>query len=150
MPPVRLHNLDRLGPEARRQIRSALESERRAGEQPNHAVEDVSPTPSKLRNVRTVIDGFTFDSLLEAKRYGELKMEAIAGVIADLQVHQRFRLDVNGVHICDYEADFVYRRNGNLIVEDVKSKPTVTRLYRVKKKLLRALHGIGIQEVFEE
>jgi hypothetical protein len=37
-----------------------------------------------------------------------------------------------------------------LVVEDVKSKPTVTRLYRVKKKLMRALHGIEIQEVFAD
>jgi len=74
----------------------------------------------------------------------------MAGVIADLLVHQRFCLDVNGVHICDYESDFSYRRNGRLVVEDVKSRPTVTRLYRVKKKLMRAIHGVEIQEVFED
>jgi hypothetical protein len=150
MPPVRLCNLDRLGADARRQIRNALESERRDGDQSHRIVGDGSPSPSKLHNVRTRVDGITFDSLSEAKRYGELKIETMAGVITDLQVHQRFCLDVNGVHICDYESDFVYCRNGTLVVEDVKSKPTVTRLYRVKKKLMRALHGIEIQEVFAD
>lgn len=148
MPPVRLHNLDRLGAEARRQVRAAMQSQRSEADQSNCIVEDVALRPSKLRNVRTVVDGITFDSLLEAKRYGELKIEAMAGVVCDLQVHQRFCLDVNGVHICDYEADFTYYRNGQFVVEDVKSKPTVTRLYRVKKKLMRALHGLVIQEVF--
>jgi len=148
MPPVRLHTLDRLGPDARRQIRNALESEHRADDpSPQIIAEDV-PGPSKLRNVRTIVDGFAFDSLLEAKRYGELKIEALAGVITDLQVHQRFRLDVNGVHICDYESDFTYHRDGQLVVEDVKSKPTITRLYRVKKKLMLALHKLTVQEVF--
>jgi hypothetical protein len=150
MPSVRLGSLNRLGADARRQIRNALESERREGDQSNHIIEDVLPSPSKLHNVRTRVDGITFDSLSEAKRYGELKIEAMAGVIADLLVHQRFCLDVNGVHICDYESDFSYRRNGRLVVEDVKSRPTVTRLYRVKKKLMRAIHGVEIQEVFED
>jgi hypothetical protein len=150
VPSVRLGSLNRLGADARRQIRNALESERREGGQSNRVVGDGSPSPSKLHNVRTRVDGITFDSLSEAKRYGELKIEAIAGVITDLQVHQRFCLDVNGVHICEYESDFVYRRNGALIVEDVKSQPTVTRLYRIKKKLMRAIHGVEIQEVFED
>jgi hypothetical protein len=96
------------------------------------------------------VDGITFDSLREAKRYGELKIEEMAGIIANLEVHKSFRLVVNGVHICDYESDFVYRRSGTLIVEDVKSQPTVTRLYRVKKKLMRAIHSVEIQEVFED
>ncbi len=150
MPPVHLHNLDRLGAEARRQVCAALQAQRSEEDQSIRVVEDGLPSPSKLRNVRIVVDGLTFDSLLEAKRYGELKIEAQAGHITDLQVHRRFRLAVNGLHICDYESDFVYRRDGTLIVEDVKSKPTVTRLYRVKKKLMRAIHGIEIQEVFEE
>jgi len=150
MPPVRLHNLDRLGTDARRQIRNALQSQRGEGDQSNRVVEDVSPSPSKMRNVRTSVDGYSFDSLSEARRYGELKIEEMAGIIANLEVHKPFRLVVNGIHICDYESDFTYRRDGRLVVEDVKSKPTVTRLYRVKNKLMRAIHGIEIQEVFEE
>lgn len=150
MPPVRVRNFDRLGADARRQIRIALQSQRREGDQSNRVVEDVSPSPSKLHNVRTSVDGITFDSLLEARRYGELKIEVMASTITDLEVHKPFSLNVNGIHICDYESDFVYRRDGKFVVEDVKSKPTVTRLYRVKKKLMRAIHGIEIQEVFEE
>jgi hypothetical protein len=150
MPPVRVRSLDRLGPDARRQIRSALQSQYREGDQSNRVVEDVSPSPSKMRNIRTSMDGYTFDSLSEAKRYSELRIEAMAVIITALEVHKPFSLNVNGVHICDYESDFTYRRDGRLIVEDVKSKPTVTRLYRVKKKLMRAIHGIEIQEVFED
>ena len=149
MPPVRLHNLDRLGTDARRQIRAALKSQRNDSSQSDTVVEDVSPSPSKMRNVRTSVDGYSFDSLSEARRYGELKIEEMAGIIAKLEVHKPFRLVVNGIHICDYESDFTYRREGKLIVEDVKSKPTVTRLYRVKNKLMLAVLGITIQEVYD-
>lgn len=148
MPSVRLRDLSRLGVDARRQIRAALNSNG-DGHPPSHTmVEDVSPSPSKMHNVRTSVDGHTFDSLSEAQRYGELKIEELAGSISDLDAHQRFSLDVNGVHICDYEADFTYRRNGRFVVEDVKSTATVTRLYRVKKKLMLAVLGITIQEVY--
>jgi hypothetical protein len=81
---------------------------------------------------------------------GELGFEAQARGLTDQELYKPFRLVVNGIHICDYESDFTYRRDGKLVVEDVKSKPTVTRLYRVKKKLMRAIHGIEIQEVFED
>ena len=146
---VRINNLNRLGAEARRQIRFALKSQRPNNGQSNLVVEDVSPSPSKMHNVRTKVDGITFDSLSEARRYGELKIEERAGIIANLEVHKPFRLVVNGIHICDYESDFTYRRDGKLVVEDVKSQPTVTHAYRIKKKLMLAVLGITIQEVYD-
>ena len=99
---VKITNLNRLGEDARRQILDALQTPS------NREVEDVPPCPSKLHNIRTQVDGITFDSLDEAARYGELKLEEKAVLITDLQVHKLFRLDVNGIHICDYESDFTY------------------------------------------
>ncbi len=146
---VRINNLNRLGADARRQIRIALKSQPPTNGQSNPVVEDVSPSPSKMHNVRTKVDGITFDSLSEARRYGELKIEEMAGIIANLEVHKPFRLVVNGIHICDYESDFTYRRDGKLVVEDVKSKGTITRTYRIKGKLMLAVLGITIQEVYD-
>jgi hypothetical protein len=145
---VRGSKLKGLGADARRQIREALRSPRDGGDRPDSTVEDVSPSSSKLHNIRTMVDGILFDSLLEARRYGELKIEERAGIITGLEVHKRFSLDVNDIHICEYESDFVYCRDGRLVVEDTKSNPTITPLYRVKKKLMCAIHGIEIQEVF--
>ncbi len=146
---VRINNLNRLGADARCQIRIALKSQRPTNGQSNPVVEDISPSPSKMHNVRTKVDGITFDSLSEARRYGELKIEEMAGIIANLEVHKPFRLVVNGIHICDYESDFTYRRDRKLVVEDVKSQPTVTYAYRIKKKLMLAVLGITIQEVYD-
>ncbi|CAG0964584.1 hypothetical protein ANRL3_01099 [Anaerolineae bacterium] len=102
-------------------------------------------TQSKWRNVRTTVDEFTFASKREANRYAELKIELLAGEIAELELQKTFSLDVNGVHICDYIADFVYQRNGAQIVEDAKGK--ATDLFVVKKALMRAIHGIDVIEV---
>ena len=97
---------------------------------------------------RCQLDGYTFDSQAEARRYGELLYAARAGVITDLQVHPRYALTLNGIHLCDYVADFTYTLpSGTRIVEDVKSPPTRTPLYRLKRKLFETLHHLPIVEV---
>ena len=50
----------------------------------------------------------------------------------------------------NYEPDFTYvDSNGNFIVEDVKgSEKTLTKVYQLKKKLVRALKGIEVIEVY--
>lgn len=124
MATVRLRNLKGLRPEVRQRIRAALRSQPHEMKDEDASVTDQQPSRSKWHNVRTTVDGITFASKREAKRYGELKIELLAGEIADLEMQKPFRLDVNGVHIGDYIADFVYRRNGVPITEDAKGKAT--------------------------
>lgn len=94
----------------------------------------------------TVLDGIRFDSTSEAKRYAELLLLERAAEISGLEVHVRFPIDINGQRICSYECDFMYRtKAGRVIVEDVKGAP-LTAVYRIKKKLLMACHGIEILE----
>jgi len=51
------------------------------------------------------------------------------------------------VKICRYVADFGYIENGAVVIEDVKSKITKgLPVYRLKKKLMKALYGIDIRE----
>ena len=102
---------------------------------------------TKYNAKRTTIDGITFDSKREANRYGELKLLHQAGEIQELLVHPKFKLVVNGVLICTYTADFQYRENGEKVVEDVKSKPTITYSYKLKKKLMKAVYGLDVTEV---
>jgi dsDNA-binding SOS-regulon protein len=67
---------------------------------------------SKYGAVRTEVDGISFASKKEARRYSELKLLERAGEIADLQLQPRFPLTVNGVRVCTYVADFQYRDIG--------------------------------------
>jgi len=51
---------------------------------------------------------------------------------------------VYGQHICDYVADFTYMDHSGFVVEDVKG--VRTRIYSMKKKLLKAVYNIKIKE----
>ena len=104
---------------------------------------------SKYRNTVVLLDGVRFASKREAARYMDLKMLARIGEIQDLELQPRFKLVVNEHHVCTYVADFRYIESatGVSVVEDVKSPATVTPVYRVKKKLLLATHGITVREI---
>jgi len=104
---------------------------------------------SKYGNKRTEIDGQSFDSKKEARRAQELRLLAASGAISHLDFQRVFKLIVNEHHICKYIADFCYYDNatGEYIVEDVKSEITKKNaVYVMKKKLMRAIHGIEIRE----
>ena len=108
----------------------------------------------KYRNEKVKLDGYTFDSLKERDRYLILLMRQKLGEISGLQVHPRFKLVVEGEKVCTYCADFQYYvchsdiKGSALVVEDVKSRIT-SKLpsYRIKKKLMQALHGIEVREI---
>lgn len=103
----------------------------------------------KYNAVKTVVDGITFASKAEARRYSELKLLEKAGEIAVLQLQPRFDCVVNGKKVCTYIADFKYATADGFTIEDVKSPATAKiRAYRIKKKLVEALYDITITEVY--
>lgn len=101
---------------------------------------------NKYGNIKTVVDGIRFDSKKEAKRYGHLKLLERAGEILHIEVHPKYRLLVKGEEIGRYEADFSYwdKKNQSMIIEDCKGVKTA--VYRLKKKLMKAIYGIEILE----
>jgi hypothetical protein len=103
----------------------------------------------KYGNKKVEEDGYTFDSKAEHREYRGLKLRLRAGLIEDLTVHPKFDLTVNGVKVGTYTADFSFRvvPIKALVVVDVKSRPTMTQVYRLKKKLVKAIHGVDIIEV---
>ena len=105
------------------------------------------------------LDGLTFDSHKEARRWQELRFLSRAGIIKDVRRQVEFELipaqkDESGKVIeraVKYVADFVYKetRDGKeyFVVEDVKSEATKTREYIIKRKLMLYMCGIRIKEV---
>lgn len=68
-----------------------------------------------------------FDSILECDRYEFLLEQENNGLISNLRTHYKVHVqdayvNANGDEIpaIEYNADFVYRENGRIIVEDVK------------------------------
>lgn len=94
----------------------------------------------KYHAKKTVVDGITFDSKKEANRYIVLKRQEMAGTISDLKLQVRFellptiKLPGETLRKKGYIADFTYRYDGKLIVEDVKGFKTP--IYSLKKHLL--------------
>ena len=105
---------------------------------------------NKYGAVRTTVDGITFDSKAEARRWQQLRWLEEAGEIRDLVRQQRYDLVVNGVKVGVYVSDFDYfdHATNRRVTEDVKGgRATKTPAYRLKRALMRALYGIEIVEV---
>ena len=108
---------------------------------------------SKYGAQRTEVDGITFASKKEARRYGELKLLERAGEIRNLELQPRFPLRVGDVLVCTYVGDFAYCTRplpgalnvGEFVVEDAKGFKTPE--YKLKAKLFKALNGFEITEV---
>ena len=102
---------------------------------------------NKYYNKKTVVDGHTFDSRKEARRYRDLKIMERAGVISNLQLQVPFVLFKHSQYgrVVKYIADFVYEENGKQVVEDVKG--VRTPVYKLKKRVMAELLGIVIQEI---
>jgi len=95
----------------------------------------------KYGNRRTEIDGHSFASQAEARRYGELELLVQAGTIWSLILQPRYPLKVNGQLIATYVADFCYLEERKLVVEDVKGYRTPE--YTLKAKLFQALYPLA-------
>jgi len=107
----------------------------------------VSRIQNKYRNTPVSVADGRFDSKREAKRWADLKLMEQGKEISDLKRQVKFEFHVSGQHICDYIADATYVRDGQFTVEDTKSPITRRNaVYRLKRKLLRALYGLEILE----
>lgn len=118
---------------------------------------------SKYHSKKVTHNGETFDSVKEWKRWEGLKLLEKAGAIEDLKRQVKFvlipaqyepkwfpRLQKmgNGKCIereCAYVADFVYKKDGETVVEDTKGFRT--KDYVLKRKMMLYFHGIRIKEI---
>jgi hypothetical protein len=101
---------------------------------------------SKYGAKKVIIDGITFDSKKEARRYFELTLLEKAREISGLELQVKFELEgADGrVLVSDsgrrlsYVADFTYRdQSGALIIEDAKGMETPA--YKLKKAIMRSM-----------
>lgn len=84
----------------------------------------------KYNNIKTVVDGITFDSKAEAKRYQELNMLWKAGEVRWFTRQPSFLLPGS----IRYRPDFMVCDNaGKMWCEDVKGMETPA--FKIKRKL---------------
>lgn len=108
-----------------------------------------SSGPWKAKKV--TIDGHTFDSKLEGRRYSQLKLMQAAGKISHLKPHPELKIVVNGTDCGSYTPDFGYIEGGDIVIEEVKGfvlPNDFKRFWRIVKALypnyeFRLMRGKG-------
>lgn len=89
-----------------------------------------------------------YASKREANRAAELQLLQHIGEITALEFQVKYELipKQEGERAVTYTADFRYRdKLGNLHVEDAKGMKT--QQYVIRRKLMKFIHGIRIEEV---
>lgn len=110
-----------------------------------------APRKQKYANQPVVVGGIKFDSKAEARYYGLLKTRLRAGEIKDLRLQVTYELAPSVViggrkrPPLRYIADFVWVEAGKEVVADVKG--ATPDVYRIKKHLMKSVHGIDILEI---
>lgn len=101
--------------------------------------------PHKYNAKKVGVDGYTFDSLAEARRYRELVLFVKKGSICDLKIHPRFAIVHAGIKICTVILDFSFwdKTRGVTVYQDVKGMDTP--ISRLKRKLVKAFYGIDVE-----
>lgn len=99
----------------------------------------------KYRNKKVMIDGRTFDSIREGKRYQELRLLEKAGEISHLECQPRFKLFCGTRPVlfdsgrqATYVADFAYFDGERRVIEDAKGFRTPE--YKLKRAIVHAMH----------
>ncbi len=88
-----------------------------------------------------------FPSAKELRRYRNLQLMQRAKLISNLSTQPKFTVVINGILICTYSADFKYDQNDTTVIEDVKNTKNEKYqdpYFKLKKKLVEAVHGIHI------
>src|SRR5678815_1063869 len=97
--------------------------------------------PTKYRSKAVLCNGIIFDSGAEALFYQGLLIQQAHGHITDLELQPRFILQAafkkkgKTVRAIGWKADFQFKRDGKVIVVDVKSRPTITQQARLRHKM---------------
>ena len=106
---------------------------------------------SKYHSTPTEVNGIRFDSKREANRWAELRLLERAGKIEKLKRQVKYLLIPSqyrdGKCIereASYIADFVYIKDGHLVVEDCKGFRTPE--YKLKRKLMLERYDIRLVE----
>lgn len=95
---------------------------------------------NKYRNKKTIVDGITFDSKMEAQYYSYLNLLKVNGIVEDFEMQKEFVLQdsfkKNGktIRAIKYKADFVViYKDGHIEVIDIKG--AITKEFAIKRKL---------------
>ena len=148
-----IRDISRFSPAARQQILEKL-----GRDQARKAMDKAAKYDNRKCTVTIPgsVKQITFDSVKEARRFGELELMKNTGKIRDLRLQVNFTLQEGfttaageRVRPIVYRAGFVYQEPSptgwRTIVEDVKG--VRTKEYSMKRKMMLEKFGVDIREV---
>lgn len=100
---------------------------------------------NKYNNLLTEYNGVKYHSRLEAKYAALLDIRQKAKEVENIKRQERFPLEVNGEKIGTYVADFSFFDKVKKVNRVVDIKGVETDLFKIKKKLMKAVHGIDVE-----
>ena len=110
----------------------------------------------KVPHTKIKVGDIEFDSIAEHDRYIELLLMQKAGVISDLECHPSYEIipkqetpagKLNFRNVI-YTPDFRYKKDGEVIVEEVKSEFTrKEKDYVLRRKMLYFTQGVYVEEI---
>lgn len=110
----------------------------------------------KIPHVKVKVGDIEFDSIGEHDRYIELLLLQKAGVISDLECHPSYEVlpkqetpaGKQNFRNVIYTPDFRYKRDGEVIVEEVKSVfSRKEKDYVLRRKMLYYTQGVYVEEI---
>ena len=104
---------------------------------------------SREGNVPTEYNGVTYASKKEANRARQLDWKVAAELIKGWKCQVPFKIEIAGIHITTYIADFVVDHGSRIEVEDCKGRKSggPYQMFIIKKRLMKIVHGIDIIEI---
>jgi hypothetical protein len=100
---------------------------------------------AKYKNEKITVDGYRFDSKVEAKFYDKLKMDKSMGLIINFELQPRFILQPKFIKMgiryraIELKADFtIYHLNGDIEIIDIKGMATPES--KLKRKIFNATY----------
>ena len=100
---------------------------------------------NKFGAIKTVVNGKTCDSKLEAGHYKKLLIAEKGGAIKDLIFHPRFPIVINDKKICTVVLDFQYIDCDTNKIHYIDSKGVYTSESKLRHKILEVTHDIKIE-----
>lgn len=110
----------------------------------------------KVPHTKIKVGDIEFDSIAEHDRYIELLLMQKAGLISDLECHPSYEIipkqetpaGKQNFRNAIYTPDFRYKKDGEVIVEEVKSEFTrKEKDYVLRRKMLYFTQGVYVEEI---
>jgi len=104
---------------------------------------------SREGNIPTEYNGVAYASKKEARRAQQLDWMVATELIKGWKRQVPFKIEIEGVHITTYIADFVVDYGSRFEVEDCKGRKSggPYSLFKIKKVLMKVVMRINIIEV---